>query len=132
MGGGDIGLETGLYLAETGHAVTVVSRRKHFPCDWHALKATRDYMESMESFEYLTRCTTTEVGENYVRYTDEEGNEQQIDCDSVVFSGGRQARMDDAMGVAGAAKEYYVIGDNRKPATVKEATFTGYTAAMSL
>ena len=132
VGGGDIGLETGLYLAETGHAVTVVSRRKHFPCDWHALKATRDFMESMEAFEYLTRCTTTEVGENYVRYTDAEGNEHQIDCDSVVFSGGRQARMDEAMCMAGAAKEYYVIGDNRKPATVKEATFTGYTAAMSL
>ena len=63
---------------------------------------------------------------------DAEGNEHQIDCDSLVFSGGRQARMDEAMGVAGAAKEYYVIGDNRKPATVKEATFTGYTAAMSL
>ena len=36
------------------------------------------------------------------------------------------------MQAAGTAKEFYVVSDNRKPATVKEAVFTAYTAAMSL
>lgn len=132
VGGGDIGFEAGLYLGANGHEVTVVSRRKHFPCDWHALKATRDYMEALPSFRYLTHSTTTEVGEGYVCYTDEKGETQRIECDSVVFSGGRQARMTDAMSVAGIVPEFYVVGDNRKPAAVKEAVYSGYTAAMSL
>ena len=132
VGGGDIGFEAGLYLASEGHDVTVVSRRKHFPCDWHALKATRDYMESLDSFRYLTCCKTTSVGSNYVRYTDVDGTEHLIDCDSVVFSGGRKPNTEDALAAAGITKEFYVIGDNRKPATVKEATFSAYTAAMSL
>lgn len=132
VGGGDIGLEAGLYLADCGHDVTVVSRRKHFPCDWHALKATRDYMEAEESFRYLTQCKTRSVTENTVVYTDSEGQEHTLQCDSVVFSGGRSPRVQDAMKAAGTAKEFYVVGDNRKPATVKEAVFTAYTAAMSL
>ena len=132
VGGGDIGFETGLYLADCGHQVTVVSRRKHFPCDWHALKATRDYMESLEHFTYLTQCKTTQVGTDHVVYTDENGVSHQIDCDSVVFSGGRSPRTDDAMAFAGITTEFYVIGDNRKPATVKEAVFSAYTAAMNL
>ena len=132
VGGGDIGLEAGLYLADCGHDVTVVSRRKHFPCDWHALKATRDYMEAEESFQYLTQCKTTSVTGSSVVYVDQEGQEHRLDCDSVVFSGGRSPRVQDAMQAAGTAREFYVVGDNRKPATVKEAVFTAYTAAMSL
>lgn len=132
VGGGDIGFEAGLYLAANGHEVTVVSRRKHFPCDWHALKATRDYMEALTSFNYLTCCKTTEVGTDYVCYTDSQGVLQRIECDSVVFSGGRVPRMADAMAIAGIAPEYYVVGDNRKPATVKEAVYSGYTVAMNL
>lgn len=132
VGGGDIGLETGLYLADHGHAVTVVSRRKHFPCDWHALKAIRDYMESEANFIYLTECNTIEVGKRYVKYRDQDGQVQQIKCDNVVFSGGRKSSTAAAMALMGATPEFYVIGDNSKPATVKEAVYTGYTAAMNL
>lgn len=132
VGGGDIGFETGLYLAANGHQVTVVSRRKHFPCDWHALKATRDYMDRLPAFNYLTCCKTEEVGENYVCYTDAQGQQQRIECDSVVFSGGRQPNMAAAVEAMNLACEHYVVGDNRKPATVKEAVFSGYTAAMNL
>lgn len=132
VGGGEIGLETGLFLADQGHAVTVLSRRKHFPCDWHALKATRDYMEAEENFAYLTECHTAEVGADYVVYTDRDGESHRIDCDSVVFSGGRDPRTAEAMALAGVAPEFYVVGDNRKPATVKEAVYSGYTAAMNL
>ena len=132
VGGGEIGLEVGLYLADQGHHVTVVSRRKHFPCDWHTLKATRDYMEAEADFQYLTQCQTTQVEKNAVVYRDAAGQTHRLDCDSVVFSGGRRPRASEAMALAGAAPEFYVVGDNRKPATVKEAVFTGYTAAMSL
>ncbi len=132
IGGGDVGFETGLYLADAGHEVTVVSRRNHFPCDWHALKATRDYMDALENFTYLTQCTTLEVGDGYIRYRDPDGVEQRIECDDVVFSGGRAPRIGEAMTYAGIAPEFFVIGDNRKAATVKEAVFTAYTAAMQL
>lgn len=132
VGGGDIGFETALYLADCGHEVTVVSRRKMFPCDWHTLKATRDYMEAEKGFSFLTQCTTTEVGSDHVVYTDHTGASHKITCDSVVFSGGRAARVEDAMAFAGITAEYSVIGDNRKPATVKEAVYSGYTAAMCL
>lgn len=89
-------------------------------------------MEAEESFQYLTQCKTTSVTANTVVYTDVNGQTHQLDCDSVVFSGGRSPRVQEAMQAAGTAKEFYVVGDNRKPATVKEAVFTAYTAAMSL
>lgn len=53
-------------------------------------------------------------------------------CDSVVISGGRVPRRDEAASFAGVAPEIYVIGDNVTPGSIQECTLTGYAAAMAL
>lgn len=132
VGGADIGFETGLAFGLRGAEVTVVSRRRHFPCDWHTLKATRDYMDSLANFKYLTKCTTTEIGKDYVIYTDENGQEVRLDCDAVIFSGGRAARSAEGIAFAQVSANFSLIGDSKKPASVREAVVSGYTAAMNL
>ena len=132
VGGAEIGFETGLALAKTGHEVTVLSRRKRFPSDMHTMKATRDYMNSLPSFEYKTRCTTTEIGADYVLYTDESGAERRIACDSVVFSGGRTPELAQGMALAEAFPLCFIVGDGLKSASVAEAVYSAYCAAMRL
>ena len=132
VGGRDVGFEVGLALGTEGKSVTVLSRQKHFPCDMHTLKATRDYMESLRDFSYLPRCTTLEIGDGYVVYRDQENQEQKICCDTVVISGGRKSEMDESLSFTGIATQLYVIGDAWKPSNVHDAVYSGYTAAMRL
>jgi len=132
VGGMWIGFETGLALALRGCQVTVLTRRKHFPCDMHTLKATKDYMASLLNFTYLTQCTTTAIGKGFIQYNDIMGNSRRIDCDNVIFSGGRASNNAENMEFAGIAPRFFIIGDGRKPATIKEAVYSAYTSAMQL
>ena len=132
VGGRDVGFEVGLALAGEGKRVTVLSRGKRFPCDMHTLKAVRDYMEELPGFAYRTRCTTKEIGEGFVLYLDEHGEEQKVECDTVIFSAGRESELDESLRFAGVAPWFAVIGDAQKPASVREAVYTAYTTAMRL
>ena len=132
VGGAEIGLETGLALATAGHKVTVLSRRKRFPCDMHTLKALRDTMDSLPNFEYKTLCRTEEIGKNFVVYTDASGESHRLPCDAVVFSGGRAPEQDRALEVISAFPGSRILGDALKPASVREAVYSAWTAAMEL
>lgn len=132
VGGGEIGFETGLALALTGRKVTVLSRRRRFPCDLHTRKAYIDYMNSLPGFEYLPECRTTEIGSGYVVYATKSGETVRLDCDDVVFAGGRVGELDEAIELASTVPVSYIVGDARKPASVAEAVYAAYTAAMEL
>ena len=132
VGGGEIGFEVGLALAVSGREVTVVSRRKHFPCDWHTQKATRDYMEALPRFRYLTNCRTTEMGTDFVVYHDKDGNQIRLDCEEVIFAGGRRSNQEDCLRFAGLTPWFRTVGDGQNPASLREAVYTAYTAAMEL
>jgi len=132
VGGGEIGLETGLAVARTGRKVTVLSRRKRIACDMHTQKALFDYMRELPDFTYLTESRTEEIGPDFVRYTDKEGDEHRFACDTVIFSGGRAPETEAGLRFAETFPETYIIGDGYKPATVREAVFSAYCAAMRL
>lgn len=53
-------------------------------------------------------------------------------CDSVVVSGGREPRRQEAACFAGCAPEIYVVGDNVTPGSIQECTLTAFAAAMAL
>lgn len=132
VGGGEIGFETGLAIALTGRKVTVVSRRRHFPCDMHTRKAYFDYMNGLEGFEYRAECRTTEIGKDFVVYEAKNGDTVRVDCDSVVFAGGRVGELDAAIEISAAAPYGRVVGDAARPASIAEAVYTAYTAAMAI
>lgn len=131
VGGGEIGLETGLALALTGRCVTVISRRRHFPCDLHTRKAYLDYMNGLPAFEYRTECRTVEIGKGYVAY-EKAGEMLRLECDDVVFAGGREGETDNALALAACAPFGRIVGDAKRPASIAEAVYAAYTAAMEL
>ena len=89
VGGGETGVETGLYLVNAGHKVTVLTRQDKIASDanqihfYHALKA---YWSERENFAYITRAKTTSVSGRSVTYVGEDGAEKTISCDSVVMA----------------------------------------------
>jgi 2,4-dienoyl-CoA reductase-like NADH-dependent reductase (Old Yellow Enzyme family) len=56
----------------------------------------------------------------------------RLNCDSVVVSGGRQARLDAVAAYQPLAPQVYVLGDNDHPGDIKNTTHSAYAAVMAL
>ena len=136
IGGSETAVETGMYLARAGHKVFLISRQDRLAKDAQPVHyietVTRLYNEE-PNFDYIKYSTTTEIGENYVRFVDDDG-EHIVECDSVVLCGGVDALQDEAMELmrAFAPGAVRVIGDCRKPGDVRYGLKSAYIAAMML
>jgi NADH dehydrogenase FAD-containing subunit len=84
--------------------------------------------------KFLTSVKVTEIGENYVSYSDAEGKENAInDVDYVYYATGVESNDNlyqqiKELGTIEAEK----IGDARKPETVMEAVARGYKMGNSI
>ena len=67
VGGGASGKETALYLARTGHDVTLITRHQAvFPENNHCIYAVQHAYESQENLHVLEFTDTLEIGKGYV------------------------------------------------------------------
>jgi thioredoxin reductase/2,4-dienoyl-CoA reductase-like NADH-dependent reductase (Old Yellow Enzyme family) len=114
VGGGEFGVETGMYLAKFGHKVTMLTSEKellrvdrvHYP------EIVIDIYEQMDNFDFITEAIATSISEGKVTYKDARGSEKSIQADSVVIYAGLKPRQDEALKFSGSAKNaFFSIGD---------------------
>lgn len=113
IGGGEIGAETGIYLAKCGHNITALTGEKelvqryrvHYP---ELIAAT---YQNMDNTSIITEATTTRISAGKVNYKDASGSEKSIPADSVVIYAGLRPKKDDALMFSGSAKRFFAIGD---------------------
>jgi 2,4-dienoyl-CoA reductase-like NADH-dependent reductase (Old Yellow Enzyme family)/thioredoxin reductase len=135
IGGGEVGVEAGMYLANQGHEVTVLEMRDELAADTTLIHYRSMFMEAWESIENLhplTGVRVTRIGDAAVHYTDKEGAEHRVPADNVVLSVGMRAKSDEALAFADAAPRFFMIGDCRKPATIHEAMRSAFATAQEL
>lgn len=135
IGGGEIGMETAMYLAENGHEVTILSRQKKFAAEADRVHYYSMFAEAWGKMPNLTaikRATTTAVAPGAVTYTDKKGESHTIPCDSIVACGGMQAAQDEALTFADVVDTFIVIGDNEGSGNVMTATRSAYAAAARI
>jgi len=113
IGGGDIGTETGMFLANAGHRVTVLTSGRELmerggP---HVKEIQIDLYQRMDNFSYITQATNTRISNGMVTYTDVKGKEKYIQADSLVIYAGLRPRQDEAMKFSGSAKRFLILGD---------------------
>jgi len=135
VGGSETGTETGMYLAQMGHLVTVLTRQDKLAPDMervHYYDIVRKAWEHLDKFSFITRAATTEIGENSVTYTDENGRSVTIPADSVVISGGMRPLHEEALAFNGSADATFVLGDCVKVANIQKAVSSGYSIASML
>lgn len=111
IGGDQIGTETGMYLAENGHNVTVMTTEKSLATDSNTIYLYSARWKPLKTFNYITEITTTRISEGKVTYKDAKGSEKSIPADNVVIYAGRKPRMEEAMKFSGSAKRFFIIGD---------------------
>ena len=132
IGGGEVGVETALYIAKQGHHTTVVEMRDRLSADSTAIHYYSMFEEAWlnePNFHGVTGVKVARIEPNAVVYTDKEGVEHSLECDSVVMCAGRVPRDAEAMSFYGSAPEFYMIGDCKKPASVQQLNRHAWSVA---
>jgi pyruvate/2-oxoglutarate dehydrogenase complex dihydrolipoamide dehydrogenase (E3) component len=113
VGGQQIATETGMYLSEIGHNVTVLTPDGKLAPDANFVHLSNERwdMDKFKTFSYITGAVVKSVGGGNVVYTDANGNEKSIPADNVVIYAGRKPRLNEAFGFYGAADRFFAIGD---------------------
>ena len=129
VGGGLVGCETALHLANEGHEVTVIEMREDV-----AIDATADYRRFMmphveEKVTLACSMTVREITAEGVRAADRQGKEHVFPADTVVHALGRRARTAEADSLRSPDWDFVAIGDcNRRARKVYNAIREGYDA----
>ena len=132
IGGGEVGVETALYIAKKGHDTTVVEMRDRLSADSTAIHYYSMFKEAWEAepnFHGITGVKVARIEEGAVIYTDRDGAEHSLPADSVVMCAGRVPRDSEAMAFYGSAPEFYMIGDCKKPASVQQGNRHAWSVA---
>lgn len=134
VGGSETGTETGMYLAEAGHQVTVLTRRPYLAQDaWcvHAYALMKRRWEANPNFTGLTGAVTQSIAPGRVTYL-RDGQLHGLDCDSIVLSGGVEPRVGEALRFAGCARQFFLIGDCRRPGNLQLCNRSALAAVSKL
>lgn len=135
VGGGTIGAELALELAEQGHEVKVVEMGSALAAQGNSLFriALRQMFDRQgKAIEVLLNTSCTSIGEEGVCVSGPDGAERVLACDSVVIAAGVRPRAALAEGLAGVVPQTYLVGDCRRARVIKDAVFEGYSAAASI
>ena len=135
IGGGQVGCETALHLAEKGKKVSIVEMQEGL-CP-EASKTCADEirvcLDENENFTAILNAACKKVEKHAVTYT-QDGQDKTIEADTVILAAGMKAKSDlaDSFIFDCDIPEWYVVGDCVNARTVEEATAEAYNAAMSL
>ncbi len=132
VGGGLVGSETGLYLAEIGKTVHIIEMTDDVARegnDSHR-RALIPRMKKTLTWDVNTICS--EIHDNGITVTDAEGNSRFIEADTIVYATGLRAKTSVVDSLRKSADWFIPVGDCVRSRTVKEAVFEGFMAAMDI
>jgi len=135
IGGGEVGVETGMYLAEKGHNVTVLEMGDVLAPDAtpvHYYSMFKEAWEKLENFKFILQARCNSIGANNVTYVDAEGKECEIATDSVVIAAGMQPKTDLALTFSGAGDRLLLIGDCNKVGNVQKTMRNAFGMASMI
>lgn len=132
IGGGLVGTETALDLAENGHSVTLVEMLPKIMKD----VAVTDFLAYSEriaktDMRILTETRLEEVLDNGARVSSKKG-EETIEADTVILALGLGAEQGLYDELTAAGKEAYLVGDAVKAGKIFDAIHTAYRVAVRI
>jgi pyruvate/2-oxoglutarate dehydrogenase complex dihydrolipoamide dehydrogenase (E3) component len=135
IGGGGIGVETGMHLAEKSHNVTVLEMtdmlaRDSVPLFFYA--ALQEAWEKLENFNSIVNARCTGISGDKVTYLDSDANQHVIKAGSVVIATGMKAKNDLALKFADAGQRFFMIGDCDMVGDLQRAMRSAFATASML
>ena len=135
IGGSESGTEAGLYLAENGHAVTILTRGDTLAPDAtpiHYRETIDEYFQTLSDIDYIEHAAATAIGDGCVEYTTADGATHRVECDSVVALGGMNPLQEEAMTMYGVTPDTFMIGDCAEIGNLQKCNRGAFAAAYNL
>ncbi|MDR0813081.1 MAG: FAD-dependent oxidoreductase [Oscillospiraceae bacterium] len=133
IGGGLVGTELAIYLAQLGRAVTIVEALPTLTDGGnflHGLALSVQLRENKVAVRTSTRVLAIEDGGP--RVSPEDGAEELLPADTVIYAVGQKPLQLEAIEFAKCAPEFHIIGDCSAPKNIREATRSGYFTAANI
>ena len=131
VGGGATGSEAALQLAIDGKKVTIIDRLDYMSlaADW-----PRGLSYRLEDYgvRLLTESKLEEINDTGAVIVDNQWERSTIPADTVILSLGFVPRSGVVDQFKDLAADVYIIGDCRKPQTIKEAVHDGFNTAVEI
>ena len=133
MGGGLVGCETALFLAETGRDVTIIEMQNDVAPDanWMHRVGMLQSFAQQKNLHVRTGLRCMAVTEEGVETQDKDGNTVVIPAESKVYAFGQRSVAVDKL-MALDVPVIRIIGDCHQVGKTNGAIFDGYHAAMDL
>jgi NADPH-dependent 2,4-dienoyl-CoA reductase/sulfur reductase-like enzyme len=134
IGGGLVGCEAGLFLAEKGRDVTIVEMRDEIgdAVDWRQTRPLVSVIDSNKNIRYLTGVTCKEITNEGIKLIHKDGSEKFVEADTVVAAVGIKPLSSIVDSLRDVAPWFRAVGDCHKPGRIMRATQDGYWAAMDI
>lgn len=114
IGGGEIGMETGIYLCRNGHTATVIEMREDVAMDsapLHYRNMFKAAWENQEGLSTVVNARCTKITSEAVYYIDKDGREHALPADSVVIAAGTAGLAEEAMSFFNVSPRLEMVGD---------------------
>ncbi|MBR4396187.1 MAG: FAD-dependent oxidoreductase [Eubacteriaceae bacterium] len=115
IGGGEIGVEAGLHLAQNGRDVTVIEMKEHYAEEAMRMHYYNMLVDAVEEYEdklhIIVKATCTGVGDGFVTYRDESDVEHTVPSDTVLLAVGIRPDVAAAEKFMKCGKQFFTIGD---------------------
>ncbi len=127
IGGGELGLECAIFLAETGSRVTVVEKLEALAANAAVQTCRADLLRMVveAGVGALTGVQVAEIQEDVVRVRDSSGAEISLDADFVIIAAGMSPMGHLAHQLAAECPDVRIIGDCREPRRIRDAVVEG-------
>lgn len=134
LGGGSIGCEIALDLAEDGKDVSILEVTDLLAANANSLyrEALRQKFLLHENIHSLTSCSCTQIDEDTICYKDKEGQVQKISYDNLIISTGLVPQIDLVEQFYGICRNTVAIGDCIKPSSIMNANYEGFVNALNI
>jgi 2,4-dienoyl-CoA reductase-like NADH-dependent reductase (Old Yellow Enzyme family)/thioredoxin reductase len=135
IGGGDVGAETGLYLAERGHRVTILEMRGMLAADAAPVfyrSVLQDLCAKQSGLDTILNARCVGIYEDGVAYVGADGVERKVTADSVVLAVGTKSKTDDALKFYGSTGRFHMIGDCESSGNVQKSIRSAFAIASSI
>lgn len=132
IGGGEIGVETGMFFGSRGHKVVVLEMQGELAPETTPIHYRSMFQEAWERIENLTLLTHAKVisyENGAVKYENKGGEAVFVAADTVIVAVGTSGNTDEALAFYGACNEFHMIGDCSQVGNLMTSLRSGFSVA---
>ena len=134
VGGGEVGVETGIFFGRRGMDVTVLGRNARVAPEANPIHYRETFdkaWQSLENLHVLTSAPVKALRDGAVVF-EKDGEEHVLSADTVILAAGMAALTDQALAFYSDRYDFHMIGDCGEVGTIMTAMRSAFAAANQI